>query len=66
VSDDDRIVVLSFTQIVVSVVSIGIVFVLGLIARHGSALWPLAIMLALNTIAVIAAARIHISSSAAP
>jgi hypothetical protein len=58
-------VVLSFTQIVVSVVSIGIVFVLGLIARHGSALWPLAIMLILNAIAVIAATRIHLPRSAA-
>jgi hypothetical protein len=64
VTDDEKVVVLSFTQIVVSVASIGIALVFGLVARHGSALWPLAIMLAFNTIAVIAAARVRISRTA--
>lgn len=64
VTDDERVVVLSFTQIVVSVVAIGIAFVFGVVARHGSALWPLTIMLALNAIAAITAARVHIARSA--
>jgi len=66
VTDDERVAVLSFTQIVVSVVSIGIAFVFGVIARHGSALWPLAIMLALNVIAAIAAARLPIKDEVEP
>jgi hypothetical protein len=60
-TEDERVAVLSFTQILVSVVSIGIAFVFGVIARHGSALWPLLIVLALNAIAAIAAARVHVS-----
>jgi hypothetical protein len=66
VTDDERVAVLSFTQIVASVVSIGIAFVFGVIARHGSALWPLAIMLALNAIAAIAAARVDIKDEVEP
>ena len=64
--DDERVAVLSFTQIVVSVASIGIAFVFGVIARHGSELWPLAIMLALNVIAAIAAARLPIKDEVEP
>jgi hypothetical protein len=61
VTDDERVVVLSFTQIVVSVVSIGIALVFGLIARHGLEVWPIAIMLAFNVVAVIAAAGARVS-----
>jgi MFS family permease len=61
VTDDERVVVLSFTQIVVSVVSIGIALVFGLIARHGLEVWPIAIMLALNVIAAMAAAGARVS-----
>ena len=61
---DERVVVLSFTQIVVSIASIGIAFLFGVLARHGGALWPLAIMLGINAITAITAARVHISRTA--
>jgi hypothetical protein len=64
VTDDERVAVLGFTQVVASVAAIGIAFAFGLVARHGRALWPLAIMLALNAIAAVAAARVHISRGA--
>ena len=61
---DERVAVLGFTQIVVSLASIGIAFLFGVLARHGGALWPLAIMLGINAITAITAARVHISRTA--
>jgi hypothetical protein len=53
--------VLSFAQIIVSVASIAMGFTFGVIARYGSAIWPLAIMLSVNVAALFAATLVRVS-----
>ncbi|MDG4667777.1 MFS transporter [Mycobacterium sp. 236(2023)] len=64
-ADGEKVAILSFTQIAASIVSIGVAFVFGIIARHGSEVWPPAIMVVLSTFAVVAAARVKMSRTAA-
>lgn len=56
-SDDDRMVAVGFSQLVVNVAMMPIGFGVGLLASFGPATWPLAVMLGISVAAAAAATR---------
>jgi MFS family permease len=56
-ADDARVIVMSFSQIVINVGQIFAGFVIGVIARNGPALWPVAVMFTLSALALGVAIR---------
>lgn len=62
-TEDVRVSVLGFSQIITSSALIVTGFVYGIIADHGPAIWPLGIVLAIACLAVVAATRAPTSTS---
>lgn len=63
-AEEDRLVVVSYTQIIASVAAIALGFIFGFVAGYGSAMWPLAIMLGVNVAALCAAMLVRMPRTA--
>ena len=63
-AEEDRVVVVSYTQIIASVAAIVLGFIFGFVAGYGSAMWPLAIMLGVNVAALCAAMLVRMPRTA--